>query len=113
MQLLIILALILYGGNKRILDEVKPVLENFGGEEMKNALREAEQISRLVNAVGAFAPDAAKVFDADEAEKAAKTAESGGSDENGERAEISFPLAPVSGIADRDIAYSLSQYLSA
>ena len=47
MQLLIILALLLYGGKtggKNILSEVKPVLETFGGEEIKEALKNAEEI---------------------------------------------------------------------
>ena len=44
MQLLIILALILYGGGnaRKMLSEVKPVLETIGGEEMQKALKSAE-----------------------------------------------------------------------
>ena len=49
MQLLIILALLLYGGKSnagKIFAEVKPVLESIGGEEMKEAIKNAEELSR-------------------------------------------------------------------
>lgn len=41
MQLLIILALLLYGGSNanNVLNEVKPVLESIGGEDMQKALK--------------------------------------------------------------------------
>ena len=105
MQLLIILALLLGGPrSKNIIDEVKPVLENFGDEQLKNAVKEAEQISGMLSALqqlipeaqvaGGFAqPDGGKIYDDAPA--------------NG------FPLQPVINLADRDIAYSLSKYLSA
>ena len=54
MQLLIILALLLYGGKgnaQNLISEVKPVLETFGGEEIKEALKSAEEISQMLTAV--------------------------------------------------------------
>ena len=106
MQLLIILALLLYGGKsgaKNIIEEVKPVLETIGGDQMKEALKSAEEISTVLSAVREFtgaaqstAAEAEELF----AEKPAKNPA------------IAFPLAPVNNIADKDIAYSLSQYIS-
>lgn len=94
MQLLLLLALLMYGGNKgtaNILEEVKPVLESIGGEEVTQALESAQQLSSVISAVqsAAFQPPP----------KSESTGEF-------------FPLAPVSKIADRDITYSLSKYFA-
>lgn len=103
MQLLIILALLLYGGKgnaQNLLSEVKPILENFGGEEMQSALKSAEEISQVLSAVQAFSPQP-------QTEKPQKTAETASSG-----VPFSFPLAPITDIADREITYSLSKYIS-
>ncbi len=95
MQLLIILALLLYGGSNanNVLNEVKPVLESIGGEDMQKALKSAEEISTVLNAVKSFA---------------------GASKPQSEEARacpLSFPLEPVANIADKEITYSLNKYL--
>ena len=98
MQLLIILALLLYGGNsgaQNILSEVKPMLESIGGEDMKRAIESAEEISEVLSAVRAFSSENTK------AEQPAK-----------KPAAEFFPLAPISEIADKDITYSLSRYIA-
>ena len=98
MQLLIILALLLYGGNgnaQNILSEVKPMLESIGGEDMKRALESAEEISGVLSAVRAFSSENAQF------KQPVKKAS----------AEY-FPLAPISQIADKDITYSLSKYIA-
>lgn len=99
MQLLIILALMLYGGKsgaQNILNEVKPMLENFGGEEVQKALKSAEEISAVLSAVqgftGAFETPSSPSPQANPA--------------------IGFPLSPISKIADKDITYCLSQYIN-
>ena len=105
MQLLIILALLLYGGKSgagNILSEMKPVLESMGGEEMEKALKSAkeilpespEEISSVINAVQAMSKPSPPVPDGD-----------------GEA--VHFPLEPISSIADKDITYSLSKYIAA
>lgn len=107
MQLLIILALLLYGGKsgaKNIIEEVKPVLETIGGDQMKEALKSAEEISTVLSAVREFtgsggAQPSESTF-GEAAEKPAKNPA------------IAFPLAPVNNLADKDIAYSLSRYIS-
>ena len=99
MQLLVILALLLYSGNgnvQGILSEVKPMLESIGGEDMKRALESAEEISGVLSAVRALSSEAPKVE-----QPVVKTAS----------AEY-FPLAPISEIADKDITYSLSKYIA-
>ena len=97
MQLIILLALLMFGGRadaKNLLSEVKPVLESLGGEDIQNALKNAEQISEVIKAVSSFSPAPAETH--------TETADA-----------ISFPLEPVSKIADRDITYSLSRYIFA
>ena len=96
MQLLIILALLLYGGGnaKNMLNEVKPVLETIGGEDMQKALKSAEEISEVLSAVQSFSvKPSSKTFDI--------------TDKN------EFPLAPISSIADKEITYSLNKYIQA
>ena len=98
MQLLIILALLLYGGNsnaQNILSEVKPMLESIGGEDMKRALQSAEEISGVLSAVRALSAENTQT---------AQPAKTVGAEY--------FPLAPISEIADKDITYSLSKYIS-
>lgn len=97
MQLLIILALLLYsGGNARnVLSEVKPVLESIGGEEMQKAIKSAEEISQVLSAVQSFS--GLKGDTAHTEEKQNPT---------------SFPLAPISAIADKEITYSLNKYIN-
>ena len=103
MQLFIILALLLYGGKtdaQKLLQEVKPMLETFGGEDVKEALKSAEEISEVLSAVRSFtAPQ--------EPEKPYFDDSMGATAQN---PSVSFPLAPIANLADRDITYSLSRY---
>ena len=97
MQLLIILALLLYGGGnaRNMLNEVKPVLESIGGEDMQKALKSAEEISEVLSAVQSFS--GFKGAQPKSVEMPKNPAE--------------FPLAPISSIADREITYSLNKYI--
>ena len=106
MQLLIILALLLYGGKsgaQNILSEVKPVLETIGGNEMKEALKSAEEISSVLQAVKGFAGGEQQHSSADhgESEHERHNYTGGGG----------FPLAPIANVADKSITYSLSKYI--
>lgn len=114
MQLLIILALLLYGGKnnaQNVLAEVKPVLESIGGEEMKEALKSAEEISSVLSAVKEFTGG----FNGG-AGGGAGGVSSAFASENftnpTKQSAISFPLQPISAVADKDITYSLSKYIS-
>lgn len=94
MQLLIILALLMLGGNaQNILSEVKPVIESFGGEEMKQALKSADEISEVLSAV----KEISEVMP---------------TPVRSPQPNVSFPLEPVSRIADKEITYSLSKYMA-
>ena len=111
MQLLLILALLMYGGKNgstNVLEEVKPVLETFGGEGIKEALKSAEEISGMLSAVKTFSGNG--LFGGKEGE-AEQTFTGGGFNEK--KPDEFFPLAPIAAIADRDITYSLSKYISA
>lgn len=120
MQLLIILALLLYGGKngaQNLLTEVKPVLESIGGDEMREALKSAEEISTVLSAVseltsaggglnGLFGGTDFGSANSSENNNSADFAQNGA-----KSADIAFPLKPVANIADRDITYSLSRYI--
>lgn len=108
MQLLIILALLLYGGKTdagKLLNEVTPLLETFGGDEVKEALNSVEQISGVLSAVREFAGGV-------QAENNATGGYSQHTQGVTGNPDIAFPLAPISNIADREITYSLSKYIS-
>ena len=98
MQLLIILALLLYGGGnaKNMLSEVKPVLETIGGEDMQKALKSAEEISEVLSAVQSFSGMKSAPPQPESAPKTCPAV---------------YPLSPISSIADREITYSLNKYI--
>lgn len=122
MQLLIILALLLYGskgGGRELLKEVRPVLESMGGDEVKEAFKNAEQISEVLSAVQELAgADLTEIFRPEQpARRIQPPYDSDGEGQGGFTPEFSgssvnFPLAPISSIADKDITYSLSRYIS-
>ncbi len=118
MQLLIILALLLYGsksGAQKLLTEVKPVLESLGGEQIREAIKSAEEISAMLTAVTELT-SAAATAGANNANPTAtsSTAHTTANSTPADAADdtIAFPLKPIGNIADRDITYSLSRYIS-
>ena len=128
MQLLIILALLLYGtksGAKDILSEARPILEDFGGGEVKEAFKNAERISEVLAAVQELTGgDISRLFRHEQSpyqlqqpafsEQPAISEDHSAESDNTvfTKSPINFPLAPVSQIADKDITYSLSRYIS-
>ena len=102
MQLLIVLVLLLLGGksSQNMLEEVKPVLENLGVEEINDVLKSAEEISSVLSVVSSLTSSAATF------------AQSSPEPAPAQNSAVAFPLKPISAIADRDIAYSLSRYIS-
>jgi len=110
MQLLIILALLLYGGKsgaQNLLNEVKPVLESIGGNEMKEALKSAEEISSVLEAV--------REFTGGEQQQNSSPSFTGAEQESrGDSTNMQggcFPLEPIANVADKSITYSLSKYV--
>ncbi len=114
MQLLIILALLLYSGGsgaQKIIEEVKPVLETLGDDSMKEALKNAEEISSVLSAVRTLSGTEKASGGTDFGQNDAKSGFSQSTYEDAGNA-IAFPLKPVNAIIDRDIAYSLSKYVT-
>lgn len=122
MQLLLILALILYGGkggNAKLLNELKPLIESVGGEEVKEAFRNAEELESVISTFGGLGTaDGASGGNGDDSRagsggiSAAAGHAPGRGEEAGDNTGNYFPLAPVAGIADREILYRLVQYFS-
>lgn len=135
MQLLLMLVLLLYGGNGKLLKEFGPLLQSVGGEDIKNVLKEAEEINSVLSAFknGAGGEKGGKGAQDEEPFGGSQTdntppsadeeegAQAGGaSQDNCENGDITedgckggqFPLAPIAGIADREILYRLVQYFS-
>ena len=105
MQLLIILALLMCGGRnnaQNILKEVKPVLETIGGEDVKAALKSAEEISEVLSAITGSSGGEGQPT-ADRGESFTTTRQS---------CATTFPLEPINNFVDRDISYSLSKYIA-
>lgn len=100
MQLLLVLLTVLLGGNLNAVKEVKPILESLGGgSEIEEALNKAEEISGVINAVRAMA--------------GAQKSEAGQSPAGEENfAQHGFPLAPIARIADENVTYCLSRYIT-
>ncbi len=165
MQLLLILMLFLYGGRGdggKLLNEFRPVLETFGGDEIKSALKNADELRQVISAFsgtenkndGEYAStnssentsEAQNVgagFGAKEdrggttyssagyaeygsVDNRSEPADNGGqwedynkaADQSYDKARASnaeaddFPLAPVAGIADKEILYRLVRFFS-
>lgn len=117
MQLLIILAILLYGsksGSQKLLTEVKPVLESLGGEQIREAIKSAEEISAMLTAVSELtgANASGGIFGGGNQNPAAHTTTANDAPADAADDAIAFPLKPIGGIADRDITYSLSRYIS-
>lgn len=123
MQLLIILALLLYGGKsgaQNLLSEVKPVLESIGGEQMREALKSAEEISTVLSAVSELTgaakqtqpPETQSEFSAFANLFGGNAPSDSTSSEAANTSPIAFPLKPICNVADKDITYSLSKYIT-
>ena len=108
MQLLILLALVLMSGKgdiKSAINEVKPVLEEAGAENLCRILDRAEEFSGVMDAVKGLASQAEPESEHDGA--------SGESEREPQEEDgfIGYPLAPIAAFADREITYSLSRYV--
>lgn len=115
MQLLIILALLLYGGKngaQNLLSEVKPVLESIGGEEMREALKSAEEISTVLSAVNELTGNKNHSPQGETTDNTENINAAFNKDGVQTESPIAFPLKPISNIADREITYSLSKYIA-
>lgn len=94
MQLVLLLLLLMSGGTA--FNEVKPLISLAGGD-FADMLEEAEELTQLVTALSGA--------------KSAP-APASGSDSPPEFQSQSFPLAPISRVADEPITRSLARYIS-
>ncbi|MGN1104540.1 MAG: hypothetical protein ACI4QI_06665 [Candidatus Coproplasma sp.] len=100
MQLAILLAVLLMAGQNNF-TQIKPLIEELGGEEGKQAIKQAEELNQLIATVRTFT----------------EPKESGDrSDINPQNTEVHaaelHPLDPVKGIADDKILSALSRYVA-
>lgn len=126
MQLIVLLALLLYGGkgeNAKLFKQFKPLLESVGGDDVKKALKEAEELEGVISAFGNMTHASGTVSPSADREDSegteggryeAPAAHKSGDSADGENNTVGeeFPLAPIAGIADREILYRMVQYFS-
>ena len=94
------------GGNANAMNEVKPILESFGGKDVSEALCKAEELSSMLNAVQAMTGMGATRA------KPSHGGNGGNFSGSGEFSQHGFPLAPISNIADENITYCLSRFIA-
>lgn len=98
MQLILLLLLLMSGPSA--IKDVKPLIEGVVGDDLSGLFGQAEGLGDIVSALASASSPAA-------------TAASCANDvPSGHEAHDFFPLAPVAGIADEGITYSLSRYIS-
>lgn len=140
MQLFLILMLLMYGGKGGdTLKTLRPVLETFGGEEVKSALKSAEELEGIISAFngadkegnGSFGGHSdgrsdipsdrpsGGVKDAGRGQSGSscsvggkESAQSSVGSEQPSYAQGGYPLDHVAGIADKEILYRLAKYFS-
>ena len=140
MQLFLILLLLMYGGkglNFSTLKQFGPILETFGGKELKDALKGAEELEEVISAVGKFGSQgntssdgvnsggsgsfAGSNFSAGSATSGAQQANARdysakdgvpNREQYGHSGDVNFGLDPVAPIADREIIYRLARYFA-
>lgn len=101
MQLaLLFIALLACGKDKNVLKEVKPFLEELGGEEVKSALSAVEELEGVLDLVKTFTGGQTAEFSAQSNKEGKEIGVSG------------YPLDPVAKITDKNITYSLSKYFA-
>lgn len=110
MQLLIIALLLLCGNKPEMLKQVTPLLETFGGGDIKEALKSAEEMSSVISAVQNLASGGGS----SDPLGAVMNAFSGSPEKpKAESRNTGFPLEPIAEIADDGIMRGLSSYIAA
>lgn len=101
MQLLLLLLIIFAGGKKRPLEEVMPILETFGNDDMREAVKCAEELSE------AFVPEN-DFFDTETDSDFPDDI----ADSERPLSRPDYPLSPIEGIADERAANALARYIA-
>ncbi|MBE7088880.1 MAG: hypothetical protein E7370_05145 [Clostridiales bacterium] len=115
MQLALILAMLLLGGNNDIfntLGQIKPVIEELGDENLKSTLSSVEQMGGIINTLSGSG--LGELFSFNGSQNGSQNSVNG--NEGWQKGEpdksLGFPLKPVCKIADKNITYALSQYFA-
>ncbi|MCD8040896.1 MAG: hypothetical protein LUF82_05205 [Clostridia bacterium] len=131
MQLLIILALLLAGGDG-MLKQAEPILKSLGGEDVNKILKEAQELAGMVNTLqsaanlfggiggiggiggvgGNSGNDGINGFGGIGG-NSGKSGINGIGGNGGSGGNYGFPLAPIAPIADECITYRLTKYIAA
>lgn len=98
MQLLVIALLLMLSGKNPNLKELRPIIEEYGGEKAAAAFKQAEELSGVISALQSVMPASPAPH-----EKSAPVNEGAGE---------GYPLAPVANIADEKITRCLSRYIA-
>lgn len=106
MQLLVLVLLLLTASKNADLKQLKPILEEFGGNDAAQAIKTAEELSGVISAVQGLTsqPQAAEKPDGNEGERL--------NEKGGKCLNKGYPLAPISALADDKITYALSRYVA-
>ena len=99
MQLLALVLFLLATSKNTDFKQLKPILEEFGGEDTAKVLKTAEELSGVISAVHGLNshPQPTEKTEVKEEDKGIN----GG-----------YPLAPISAVADDKITYALSRYVA-
>ncbi|MGN0812225.1 MAG: hypothetical protein ACI4MQ_01790 [Candidatus Coproplasma sp.] len=109
MQLAILIAILLLSGQNSF-SQIKPIIEEFGGEEAKSAIKQAEELNQIISAVQTLASSQA---DSGEQPQDSERQSSDSQPITAEQTEKnSHPLDPVKSIADDKILSALSRYVA-
>ncbi len=101
MQLLLLALMLMLNGKNANINEIEPLIANFSGGDMAKTLKQAEELSGIMSAIGSLSrKESPKSVNL--SEKAADSEKIGGG----------YPLAPVALVADERITYALSRYIS-
>lgn len=104
MQLAIILALFLMA-SKNNFTQIKPIIEEFGGEEGKLVIKQAEELNQMISAIQTFKP--AKQSNGQQPLK-----EDNQPIETEQAVQDTYPLDPIKSIADEKTLSALSRYVA-
>ncbi len=110
MQLLVLALMLLMSGKNANIKELKPIIEELGGNGAAEAFKQAEELSGVISAMQTFAGLSSAVNAGGNSGESAvqNNAPDGGEVTDGG----GFPLAPIANIADEKITYCLSRYIA-
>lgn len=108
MQLAILIAMLMLVGQSNF-TQIKPIIEQLGGEEAKSAIKQAEELKQIISAVQTFASPQTGGEQPSESERPSSENQPLKTEQT---AINSHPLDPVKGIADDKILSALSRYVA-